>query len=162
MTERFTITNGGQMVLPMYTSSSSMPGTAAGVLAFNSIGSIITIAAPSAASSGTYTPTWTGLTNVDSITAYSCQYLRVGDTVTVSGYVGINATVDNTPTTAQLTVPVNSSLSTINYCCGVGVQDNGGVTGSILGLGSNTAQFEFTPTVDTIVYYSFHFTYRIV
>jgi hypothetical protein len=162
MTQRFTITNGGQMVLPMYTSSSSMPGTAAGVLAFNSIGSIITIAAPSAASSGTYTPTWTGLTNVDSITAYSCQYLRVGDTVTVSGYVGINATVDNTPTTAQLTVPVNSSLSTINYCCGVGVQDNGGATGSILGLGSNTAQFEFSPLVDTMVYYSFHFTYRIV
>jgi hypothetical protein len=162
MTERFTITNGGQMVLPMYTSSSSMPGTAAGVLAFNSIGSIITIAAPSAASSGTYTPTWTGLTNVDSITAYSCQYLRVGDTVTVSGYVGINATVDNTPTTAQLTVPVNSSLNTINYCCGVGVQDNGGATGSILGLGSNTAQFEFSPLVDTMVYYSFHFTYRIV
>jgi len=162
MTERFTITNGGQMVLPMYTSSSSMPGTAAGVLAFNSIGSIITIAAPSAASSGTYTPTWTGLTNVDSITAYSCQYLRVGDTVTVSGYVGINATVDNTPTTAQLTVPVNSSLNTISYCCGVGVQDNGGATGSILGLGSNTAQFEFSPLVDTMVYYSFHFTYRIV
>jgi hypothetical protein len=162
MTNRFTITNGGQMVLPMYTSSSSMPGTAAGVLAFDSIGSIITIAAPSASSAGTYTPTWNALTNIDSITAYSCQYLRVGDTVTVSGYVGINATVDNTPTSAEFTVPVNSALSTINFAAGVGVQDNGGVTGSILGYASNKVQFEFTPTVDTMVYYSFHFTYRIV
>src|SRR5688500_4743620 len=34
--------------------------------------------------SGTYTPTLTNTTNLDGSTAYECQYLRVGNTVTVS------------------------------------------------------------------------------
>jgi hypothetical protein len=162
MTERFTITNGGQMILPMYTSSSSMPGTAAGVLAFNSIGSIITIAAPGVTTSGTYTPTWTGLANVDSVTAFSCQYMRVGDTVTVSGWVTINATADNTPTSLSFSLPINSATSSVNYLNGTGVAQGGGVAASLSGYASNFGEFEVLPAVDTSVNYSFHFTYRIV
>jgi len=162
MTERFTITNGGQMVLPMYTSSSSMPGTAAGVLAFNSIGSIITIAAPGVTSSGTYTPTWSGLANVDSVTAFSCQYMRVGDTVTVSGWVTINATADNTPTSLSFSLPINSATSSVNYLNGTGVAQGGGPAAALSGYASNFGEFEVIPAVDTDVNYSFIFTYRIV
>ena len=36
---------------------------------------------------GTYTPTLTNVTNLDSSTAYEAQYIRIGGTITVSGNV---------------------------------------------------------------------------
>lgn len=44
------------------------------------------------ATSGTYTPTLTNTTNVAASTAYACQYMRVGDVITVSGKVDIDPT----------------------------------------------------------------------
>lgn len=152
----------GQLALPSYTSSSAFTGTSVATLAVDAAGDVITVAPQQTTSSGTYTPTWTGLANVDSVTAYSCQYMRVGDTVTVSGVVGINATVDNTATSLSLSIPINSNIGTISYCAGTGVDIGGGPAASIVGYGSNFAEFGVTPSVDTTVNYSFHFTYRIV
>src|SRR5439155_66361 len=42
--------------------------------------------------SGTYTPTLTNSVNVAASTAYTCQYLRVGSVVTVSGQMDIDPT----------------------------------------------------------------------
>jgi hypothetical protein len=152
----------GQLALSSYTSSTAFTGTSVATLAVDAAGDVITIAPQQVTASGTYTPTWTGLANVDSVTAYSCQYMRVGDTVTVSGVVGINATVDNTPTSLSLSIPINSDIATISYCAGSGVDIGGGPAASIVGYGSNFAEFAFIPAVDTNVNYSFHFTYRIV
>lgn len=59
---------------------------------------------------GTYTPVLTNVTNVSSSTAYSCQWVRIGNVVTVSGKVDID------PSAAVLTelgmsLPVASAMT---------------------------------------------------
>jgi hypothetical protein len=152
----------GQLALPSYTSSSAFTGTSVATLAVDAAGDVITIAPQQTTASGTYTPTWTGLSNVDSVTSFSSQYMRVGDTVTVSGWVTINATVDNTATSLSFSLPINSDTSVVNRLNGTGVQQGGGVAACLSGYGTNFGEFEVLPSVDTAVNYSFHFTYRIV
>lgn len=152
----------GQLALPSYTSSSAFTGTSVATLAVTNAGDVITVEPQQTTASGTYTPTWTGLANVDSVTAFSCQYMRVGDTVTVSGWVTINATADNTPTSLSFSLPINSDTSVVNRLNGTGVQQGGGVAACLSGYGTNFGEFEVLPSVDTAINYSFHFTYRIV
>jgi hypothetical protein len=152
----------GQLALTSYTSSSAFTGTSVATLAVTAAGDVITIAPQQTTASGTYTPTWTGIANVDSVTAFSSQYMRVGDTVTVSGWVTINATADNTPTSLSFSLPISSNTSSVNYLNGTGVAQGGGAAACLSGYGSNFGEFEVLPSVDTAVNYSFHFTYRIV
>jgi hypothetical protein len=152
----------GQLALPSYSSSSAFTGTSVATLAVTSAGDVITIAPQETTSSGNYTPTWTGITNVDSVTAFECRWMRIGDTLTVSGKVAINATVDNTATSASFTLPTSAVNPQAGYMNGVGTQEGGGASGSILGYGYNTGIFELLPLLDTTVNYSFIFTYRIV
>ncbi len=152
----------GQLALPSYTSSTAFTGTAVAALAVTSAGDVITVASAGTTASGTYTPTWSGLANVGSVTAFSCQYMRVGDTVTVSGWVTIDAVTDNTATSLSFTLPINSDTSVVNRLNGTGVQQGGGAAASLSGYATNFGEFEVIPLVDTAVNYSFHFTYRIV
>jgi hypothetical protein len=152
----------GQLSLPSYTSSTAFTGTSVATLAVTNAGDIITIAPQQVTASGTYTPTWTGLANVTSVTAFSCQYMRVGDTVTVSGWVTIDPVSDNTPTSLSFSLPINSNTSTVNYLNGTGVTQGGGAAASLSGYGSNFGEFEVIPSLATAVNYAFHFTYRIV
>jgi hypothetical protein len=152
----------GQLALTSYTSSSAFTGTSVATLAVDAAGDVITIAPQQTTASGTYTPTWTGLANVDSVTSFSSQYMRVGDTVTVSGWVTINATADNTPTSLSFSLPINSDTSVVNRLNGTGVAQGGGAAACLSGYGTNFGEFEVLPPVDTAVNYSFHFTYRIV
>jgi hypothetical protein len=152
----------GQLALPSYTSSTAFTGTAVAALAVTSAGDVITVASAGTTASGTYTPTWSGLANVGSVTAFSCQYMRVGDTVTVSGWVTIDAVADNTATSLSFTLPINSDTSVVNRLNGTGVQQGGGAAASLSGYATNFGEFEVIPLVDTAVNYSFHFTYRIV
>ena len=61
---------------------------------------------------GTYTPTLTNVVNVADSTAYACQYMRVGNVVTVSGRVDIDPT-SAAPTATELgiSLPVASALT---------------------------------------------------
>jgi hypothetical protein len=152
----------GQLALPSYTTSTSFTGTATAALAVTSAGDVITVASAGTTASGTYTPTWTGLANVDSVTSFTSQYMRVGDTVTVSGWVTINATADNTPTSLSFSLPINSDTSVVNRLNGTGVAQGGGAAACLSGYGTNFGEFEVLPSVDTAINYSFHFTYRIV
>lgn len=151
----------GQLYLGAYTSSTSFTGTAVATLAVNNTGDVITLASAGVTASGTYTPTWTGLLNVDSTTAYSCQYMRVGNTVTVSGYLNINATVDNTLTRVRFTLPINASVTGVNFLNGTAAAETGYPTGCIYGSTTDSGILEVTPPVDTGINYSFHFTYRL-
>lgn len=63
------------------------------------------IVAPNIAS-GTYTPTLTAVTNVSSTTATACQYMRVGNTVTISGKVRVTGTTAGTTATISITLPI--------------------------------------------------------
>jgi hypothetical protein len=152
----------GQLALTSYTSSSAFTGTAVATLAVDAAGDLITIAPQQVTASGTYTPTWTGLANVTSVTAFSCQYMRVGDTVTVSGWVTIDPVSDNTPTSLSFSLPINSNTTSVNFLNGTGVTQGGGAAASLSGYATNFGEFEVLPSVDTSVNYSFHFTYRIV
>lgn len=74
--------------------------------------------------SGTYTPTLTNVTNISASTAYVCQWMRVGNVVTVSGKY------DMTPTGVGLcelgmSLPVASNFANDYECAGTSNGDSG-------------------------------------
>ena len=60
--------------------------------------------------SGTYTPTLTGVANVDTATAYACKYLRVGNIVHVAGKLDIDCTAVAL-TQLGISLPIASNLA---------------------------------------------------
>lgn len=112
---------------------------------------------------GTYTPTIGLVTNAASSTAYVCQFLRVGNSVTVSGLVSVTATAANTNTRITMTLPITSSFD-FAYRAGGG---GGGRATSIVSVVSATAsastvQMDFTPTSTSVLDYFFNYTYLIM
>jgi len=81
-----------------------------------------------AVNSGTYTPTLTNSTNMAASTAQPLQYLRVGNTVVVGGYVGIDTTLGAATYTAmRMSVPIPSNFTTSTDAGGAGTASvNGG------------------------------------
>jgi hypothetical protein len=77
--------------------------------------------------SGTYSPAVSGTVNLDSISASTANYLRVGNAVTVSGYFTADLTTSATTTTASLSLPIAVSGT---------YSDTGGCGGSALSVGS--------------------------
>lgn len=73
---------------------------------------------PANISYGTYTPILTNSANLAASTAYSCTYLRVGNSVTVSGRVDIDPTTTATLTTLGISIPVASTFTTANQAGG--------------------------------------------
>lgn len=67
---------------------------------------------------GTYTPTLTGVANVAASTAYQCQWLRVGNTVTVSGKVDVDPTAA-VSTQLGISLPVASNFGAAEDAAGV-------------------------------------------
>lgn len=62
---------------------------------------------------GSYTPTLFNTANVAASTAQVCRYMRVGDTVTVSGYFNVDPTTISTLTTIGMTLPIASNLALV-------------------------------------------------
>jgi hypothetical protein len=117
--------------------------------------------------SGTYTPTLTNTTNVASSTAVACQYMRVGNVVTVSGYVTIDPTLAITDTVLDMSLPVASNLGSARQvggtawlnATGVGVQWGAVIYGNSTG---DTARFGLYPASASALAYSFSFTYLVI
>lgn len=61
--------------------------------------------------SGTYTPTGTGVANIDSVTPGLATWMRVGDIVSVSGFMAVNHTTLGDATVVRLSLPVASALA---------------------------------------------------
>lgn len=74
--------------------------------------------------SGTYTPTLTNETNIDASTAFACQWMRVGNVVTVSGKVQIDATTVAVLTQLGLSLPVASAFTASEQCSGTGTSSD--------------------------------------
>lgn len=68
--------------------------------------------------SGTYTPTLTAVANVAASTAFLCQWLRVGATVTVSGRLDVDPTTTATDTQLGISLPIASALANDFECGG--------------------------------------------
>ncbi len=126
-------------------------------------------AASPAIASGTYTPSYANSANISSFNAYVCQWMRVGNVVTVSGKVDITI-VSSAPTLtkALMTLPIASAISAEEEVAGtVGTRfqasdlqyDSGVVCG---GVGVNLAQLEFVGTQNTVRGCFFTFTYRVI
>lgn len=110
---------------------------------------------------GTYTPTLTNGTNVSGSTSAVCQWLRVGNTVTVSGRISVTHTSGVTATDIGISLPVASAITSAIQCAGVAVSSDATapVAGEVYGdatndratalytsasAGSNTLTFQFT------------------
>jgi hypothetical protein len=73
-------------------------------------------------SAGTYTPTLTNVTNISASTAQVCQYLRVGNTVTVSGRLDVTATAaGGTASQVDISLPIASNFSSAGQLGGTAV-----------------------------------------
>jgi hypothetical protein len=119
--------------------------------------------------SGTYTPTLTNTTNVSSSTAFVCQYMRVGNVVTVSGRVDITPTAISTTTILQLTVPVASNFTssenargTSSLASGTAAETGNGCGAVYSESSSQLVNLRHASTTTGSRSHSFTFTYRIL
>ena len=112
--------------------------------------------------SGTYTPTLTNSTNVAASTAYVCQYLRLGNTVTVSGQVDIDPTTASTSTDLRMSLPIAATFGALSYCAGTAVCNTVAQSLPVVAdVANNRARFLGIPTSNVNASYWFTFTYRI-
>ena len=63
--------------------------------------------------SGVYTPTLTNVANLDASTSYEAQYIRVGNTVTVSGKVDADPTAPAASTQLGISLPIASNIGAV-------------------------------------------------
>jgi hypothetical protein len=114
--------------------------------------------------SGTYTPSLTNTTNIDASTAYTCQYMRVGNVITVSGRVDIDPTATGR-IVLGMSLPISSNFT--------GTSQAGGTFSSIAATTVNAgsissdstndrATFDGVVTVTTSTGFSFSFTYLVL
>jgi hypothetical protein len=113
--------------------------------------------------SGIYTPSLTNVTNITSSTAYSCQWMRIGNMVTVSGKV----TIDPAATSATelgMSLPVVSNFANEEECAGTAADNtnNNHPVRIIADATNNRAAFVFTPTSNASADYAFIFMYQII
>jgi hypothetical protein len=116
--------------------------------------------------SGTYTPTLTNVTNVAASTAVICQYMRVGNVVTVSGTVNIDPTAASTLTVVRISLPIASAMTATTQlagtCHGNWVVGVAGAGAMIADTTNDEALLRTIPPNDANAGYAFTFTYRIV
>ncbi len=147
--EKFRVTSDGRIYgTALHNNSGSLTGTTNQYVA-----------------SGTYTPTLTNVTNVAASTAYACQWMRVGNVVTVSGQVDIDVTLAaSTASELGISLPIASSLTADQQVGGDAISDS---------IASLSARIKADVTNDraSVVFkaisltndtYSFTFTYLIL
>lgn len=113
---------------------------------------------------GTYTPTLTNVTNVAASVAYTCQWMRVGNTVTVSGRVAIDPTA-GAPTATELgiSLPVAATFASAEQCGGTAVsptvaQECAAILADAV---NNRASLQYLASHTTNESFYFAFTYQI-
>lgn len=84
----------------------------------STLSTVASIAPTDISGSGTYTPTLTIVANLNAVTAYACQYCRVGDMVIVSGKCDVNPDITATSTQLGISLPVASNFATAQQCGG--------------------------------------------
>lgn len=118
--------------------------------------------ASQATSSGNYTPTLTNVANLDSSTAYTTAWSRVGNVVTVAGKVLIDPTAGGgTTTTLGISLPVASALAVDTDLAGSGAATGVQLAAGIYADAANDrAQMQFASptTAQQTVYFVFCYT----
>jgi len=110
----------------------------------------------------TYTPTLTSITNLDATTAYTTQYMRVGNVVTVSGRFDADPTAIG-DTNFHMSLPIASAIASPEQAGGTALTTLSAEGVRIAAdLATDTAEFRWTTVSTTNRFYSFSFTYLIV
>lgn len=113
---------------------------------------------------GTYTPTLTNVANLTASTAYECQYLQVGATVTVSGKADVDPTAPAVSTQLGISLPVASNIGATEDCAGTAACPAiSGQCAAILGdAANNRAQMEWISADITNQPMYFTFSYQVI
>ncbi len=114
---------------------------------------------------GTYTPTRSAESNLDSnVTTTEAQYMRVGNTVTVSGRFTADPTLTATNTSFEITLPVASNIGAVEDVSGVAFCGSiAGMGAEIIGVVANdTAKIQWVSSDVTSKTWSYTFTYQVI
>lgn len=113
---------------------------------------------------GTYTPTLTNTTNIDSSTAYATMYYRLGDIVHVAGQVDVDATAAAaTLTVMGISLPISSNLGNVYELAGVAAVTDASIPGTIIGdTGNDRATLRYLSGSTSSVTIRFSFSYRVI
>ena len=114
---------------------------------------------------GVYTPTRSSETNLDAnVTMTEAQYLRVGNTVTVSGRFTADPTLTATVTNFEIDLPVASNIGAAEDLAGVAFCGSIAAMGAeIIGVVANdTAQIQWISSDVTSQSWSYTFTYQVI
>ena len=115
--------------------------------------------------SGTYQPTLTNGANIAASTTATCQYIRVGAVVTVSGVITVDITSASTNSVIDISLPVASDFAATSQCGGVMISNVSATEGWCIyaETTSNVARVECnSPTNTGNIGMAFTFTYLIV
>jgi hypothetical protein len=111
--------------------------------------------------SNTYTPTLTNVANTDARTSAVCQYMRVGNVVTVSGIINIDDTTGATLTRVRVSLPIASDFATLTQCSGTCADtNNSGIIAA--DTTNNEAEIYYIAAGTSAHDLAIHFTYLIV
>jgi len=129
---------------------------------WNTVGSVDQTA------SGTYAPAISSTSNIAANNVFDAQYMRVGNVVTVSGYISLTPTASGTQTSFELSLPIASALTSAAQLGGTFVQEGGsaGVAycpGNIQGSAANDkATFIYSPTHTVSRILTYTYTYLVL
>ena len=113
----------------------------------------------------TYTPTRSAESNLDSnVTMSEAQYMRVGNTVTVSGRFIADPTTTSTATSFEITLPIASNIGAVEDVAGVAFCGSiAGQGAEIIGVVANdTAKIQWIAVDTTSQTWSYQFSYQII
>lgn len=114
---------------------------------------------------GVYTPTRSAEANHDAnATMSEAQYLRVGNTVTVSGRFTFNPTLAATATSFEMTLPIASNIGAVEDLAGVAFCGAvAGMGASIVGsVANNTAVVSWVSSDVNSQVWSYHLSYQVI
>jgi hypothetical protein len=111
--------------------------------------------------SGTYTPTLTNSSGIASSTASACQYMRVGNVVTVSGQVIIDG--EETTADMRMSLPIASAFTAGRHAAGH-FSVNGTSSGGTISADASGDRFQFlSGYADSVpTTYVFTATYQVL
>lgn len=116
--------------------------------------------------SNSYTPTLTNAQNITGSTAFQCQYMRVGNVVTVSGLFAMAPTSGATITRLGISLPVASNFATVQNCGGSAVRHSSATplaAGIWADATNDRAEVELLLDADANNWsWSFSFTYLVI
>lgn len=113
--------------------------------------------------SGIYTPTPTTRSNHESSPTMSdAQYMRVGNTVTVSGQFVFNPAEAATETEFRFDVPIASDFADPWEACGIAFSADGNDVAEITANASGEVKARWYATDTSERTWSYHYTYQII